>query len=38
LILDEMRERLLEENDPSTVDVLVRSLTTIKELELNQDR
>ncbi len=38
LILDEMRERLLEENDPSSVDVLVRSLATIKELSLNQDR
>lgn len=37
LILDEMRERLLEENDPSTVDVLVRSLGTIKELPLDQD-
>ena len=38
LILDEMWERLVDENDPSSVDVLVRSLATIKELSLNQDR
>jgi DNA-binding MarR family transcriptional regulator len=38
LILDEMRERLLEENDQASVDVVIRSLGTIKELSLNQDR
>lgn len=38
LILDEMWERLVDENDPSSVDVLVRSLATIKGLSLNQDR
>lgn len=37
LILDEMRERLLEENDSPAVDNLVRSLATIKDLSLNQD-
>ncbi len=38
LILDEMRERLLEENDQASVDVVIRSLGAIKELSLNQDR
>ena len=38
LILDEMRERLLKENDQASVDVVIRSLATIKELSLNQDR
>jgi len=38
LILDEMANRLLEENDPPSVDVLVRSLATIKDLSLVADR
>jgi len=38
LILDEMTSRLLEENDSHSVDVLVRSLATIKDLSLDQHR
>ena len=36
LILDEMANRLLEENDARSVDILERSLATIKDLSLEQ--
>ena len=36
LILDEMASRLLEENDARSVDILERSLATIKDLSLEQ--
>ena len=38
LILDEMSERLLEEIDPPSAEILSRSLATIKDLSLNQNR
>lgn len=38
LILDEMRERLLEEIDSGSVEILSRSLARIKDLPLDQDR
>jgi DNA-binding MarR family transcriptional regulator len=37
LILDEMREHLLQGIDPRSVEILSRSLATIKDLATNQD-
>lgn len=37
LILDEMSERLLQEIDLPSAEILSRSLATIKDLSLNQD-
>jgi hypothetical protein len=38
LILDEMRERLLEVIDSNSVETLSRSLAMVKDLSLDQDR
>lgn len=38
LILDEMRERLLQELDLPSVETLSRSLATVKDLPLNEVR
>jgi hypothetical protein len=38
LILDEMRDRLLEVLDADSVEILSRSLAMVKDLSLDQDR
>ena len=38
LILDEMRERLLDEIDSNSVEILSRSLAMVKNLSLDEDR